>query len=560
MKVSFKPLSLAIAVSAAAAGYAGTINAQATLAGNTSIGDLAIVPYYTVREDWTTGVSVINTSERTQVVKVRLRRATDSMDVLDFNIVMSPNDVWTGYLENNTAPGEEDQMRFYSDDKSCTAPRLTANANGAPYFTVPAVFADFAEEGYIEFIGMGSTETELAPIAIMALHKPDGIPLDCALLQQNFKRFGNINQYFDNLTVDAIDFTGDLTDNGVVNSTQTVAEGFASNYEKAGNFMKVSWNIKDTTTGIEMGDNAVMIEDFLDGPSITNQVRQVTLDTEDLQGYDYPDLNGGAPLSAGEPVGTVPVIGTTINGADIDVYGDIRAELGGRNAINEWSKNVQADVTVNTDWVITVPGQYTMLDLPLYLASISGDDAFDPTSKEANPGCLRGPVVPVVADPTATPPVVAAARGCDFRDLPLTITPVVYNREELEEEIEDDEIVISPTPPSDVKTNELYYEVNVIQWGDTPVLEAAASTTITVDLDGAVFGWAALAMESSDAGVLGVCAYDVTPSAGVVTNGDLVCANVGGDAPIVGFAAWERNFTRNPDANYGRAIGHGYDD
>ena len=62
--------------------------------------------------------------------------------------------------------------------------------------------------------------------------------------------------------------------------------------------MKVSWVIKDTTTGIEMGDNAVMIADFLDGPSITNQVAAAPLGTEDLQGYDYPDLNGGAPLSA----------------------------------------------------------------------------------------------------------------------------------------------------------------------------------------------------------------------------------------------------------------------
>ena len=154
---------------------------------------------------------------------------------------------------------------------------------------------------------------------------------------------------------------------------------------------------------------------------------------------------------------------------------------------------MQADVTVNTDWVITVPGQYTMLDLPMYLGSITGAGAFDPTSKELNPGCPRGPLVAV----PAVPPALGVLRGCDFRDLPLTVTPIVYDREELEEEVPNDQIVISPTPPGTVQTNELYYEVNVIQWGDTPVLEAAASTTITVDLDGAVFGWAALAMESS---------------------------------------------------------------
>lgn len=539
MKVSFKPLSLALAVSAAAAGYAGTINAQ-ELAGNTSIGDLAIVPYYTVRDNWTTGVSIVNTSASTQVVKVRLRRATDSMDALDFNVVMSPFDVFNGWLDN-----DGDNVRFYTNDNTCTVPQAgyeTLGESGAPYFQVPAIFSDFAEEGYIEVIGMGRTINELQPIAVAAEHNTTGadigFPADCDGLQNNFLRYAAVNEYNNTGTV----FLN--TQNGVVNSEQTVLAGANSTYTTAGNFMKVAWVIKDTTTGIEMGDNAVIIADFLDGPSITNQVAAAPLDIEDLQGYDYPDLNGGAPLSA-----------STV-GADIGEYDAIRALLGGRVAINEWSKNVQADVTVNTDWVITVPGQYTMLDLPMYLGSITGADAFVPTSKESNPGCPRGPLVAV----PAVPPALGVLRGCDFRDLPLTVTPVVYDREELEEEVPNDQIVISPTPPGTVQTNELYYEVNVIQWGDKAVLEAAASTTITVDLDGAVFGWAALAMDSSDAGVQGVCAYDVTPVPGTVTNGTLVCDLAGGDAPIVGFAAWERNFTRNPDANYGRAIGHAYSD
>ena len=160
------------------------------LAGNTGLGDLAIVPYYTVREDWTTGVSVINTSNSTQVIKVRLRRATDSMDALDFNVVLSPYDVWTGYVENNTAPGVEDQIRFYTNDNTCTVPIATPNPEGGPgYFPVPAVFADFAEEGYIEIIGMGAADAA-QPISKDAVHSSDGFPLFCDLLQANFRAFG----------------------------------------------------------------------------------------------------------------------------------------------------------------------------------------------------------------------------------------------------------------------------------------------------------------------------------------------------------------------------------
>ena len=98
MKATLKPLGLAVAVAAVSAGYAGVTNAQEYNAGN--IGDLAIVPYYTVQEDWVTGFHVTNTSADTQVVKFRFRRATDSDDVLDFNIVMSPFDVWVGNVKS----------------------------------------------------------------------------------------------------------------------------------------------------------------------------------------------------------------------------------------------------------------------------------------------------------------------------------------------------------------------------------------------------------------------------------------------------------------------------
>jgi len=559
MKVSFKPLSLAIAVSAAAAGYAGTINAQ-ELAGNTSLGDLAIVPYYTVRDDWTTGVSILNTSESTQVVKVRLRRATDSMDALDFNLVLSPNDVWTGYLENNTAPGEEDEMRFYTNDNSCTVPQVKAGTN---YFAVPALFEDFAEEGYIEIIGMGATVDEDQPIAVAALHATEttttpprtkGVPANCAGLQNNFLRLGGLNELFELLPTPGVATTGQ---SGVVNSAQTVLNGLTSNFELPGNFMKVSWFIKDTTSGIEMGDNAVMIAGFMDGPSITNQMAQASADIEDLQGYDYPDLNGGAPLSA---------LYSAAAPAGIGKYNTVRGILGGTDVINDWSKNVKDDLTVDTDWVVTLPGQYAMLNLPVYLDSITGTDAFDPASKDANSGCIKGDDNTYPPTGIIVPPATEAVIACDFRDLPVTITPVVFDREEQSETVPPDQIVISPTPPGDVKTNELFYEVNVIQWGTQKVLDAAASTAIEVDLNGAVFGWARLQLAPTADGAQAVCQYVVGAPTFVAvppsllpsfeSDGALTCSTAVTTIPVVGFAAWQRNFDSNPDANYGRAISH----
>ena len=526
MKATFKPLSLAIAVSAATAGYVGTINADnhdPKLAGNTGLGDLAIVPYYTVREDWTTGVSVINTSDLTQVIKVRLRRATDSMDALDFNVVLSPYDVWTGYVENNTAPGVEDQVRFYTNDNTCTVPIATPNPEGGPgYFAVPSVFAEFAEEGYIEIIGMGSADKDQA-ISKDAVHSSEGQPINCVLLQANFRAFGTRDKK--NAPVAAAPKPADRTLSGNISSTQTYAQGRLSNYGAPGNFMKVSYFIKDTTSGIEMGDNAVLVSDFMDGASMTNQLPALAVG-EDLQGYDFPDLDGGAPLSAGDA-------GAATTGR----FQLLRNILSSSGIINDWSKNDAGAFTVDTDWVITAPGQYTMLKTPQYLVSLLG--GYDPAGAGTNAKCAKTALL------GATP--------CDNRDLPFTITPLVFDREEQSEVIPPDEIVISPTPSNPRNPDDLVYEVNVIEWGNAPVLDAAASLKLNVDLAGAQYGWANIALSSRNANPR-VCAYP-TGTAGVI---EPVCNAVTGQAPIVGFAAWQRNFTANPDANYGRIIRHSY--
>ena len=505
MKASFKPLSLAIAVSAASAGYVGTINAQPELAGNTGLGDLAIVPYYTVRDDWTTGVSVINTSDQTQVIKVRLRRASDSMDALDFNVVLSPEDVWTGYVENNRpSDGEEDQIRFYTNDNTCTVPIATVNPDGGPrYFGVPDVFADGAEEGYIEIIGMGAADRN-QQISRDAIHNEEGFPIACDRVELNFLRYGALNVF--NPTIAPPSNTGDLTIEGNINSTQTASLGQLSNYTAPGNFMKVSYFIKDTTSGIEFGDNAVMVSDFMTGPSMTNQVAAV-VGVEDLQGYDYPDLNGGAPLSWDNGVG-----------ADDTRFNLLRGILGSTGVINDWSRNASADFSVDTDWVITAPGQYVMLDLPVYIASLSG-----------------GP---------------ACGATCDYRDLPLTIAPAVYDREEQVEFIPPGGIVISPTPSNPTPPGTLPFEVNVIQWGASAVLDAAESVKDLAGEFDASSGWANLALTSTTTKTQQVCQYTVAQ--------DVVCAPATGSVPIVGFAAWQRNFGGNPDANYGRIVRHSY--
>ena len=164
MKANFKPLGLAAAVAAASAGYAGVVNATPTVANN-GLGDLAMVPYYTTRGDFGTGVHVINTSPRTQVVKLRFRRGSDSLDAMDFNLIMSPYDEWTGFLSED----DSGDISMSTQDTTCTSPIF---ANGK--FPLADIWRDGAEEGYIEVIGMGSPTTETSPLAVSAKHARKG--------------------------------------------------------------------------------------------------------------------------------------------------------------------------------------------------------------------------------------------------------------------------------------------------------------------------------------------------------------------------------------------------
>ncbi|CAN0585457.1 unnamed protein product, partial [Ectocarpus sp. 12 AP-2014] len=142
MKQAFKPLGIAAAVAAASAGYVNVASAQMAVANN-ALGDLALVPYYTVNGEWITGIHIVNSSESSQVVKFRFRRALDSMDALDFNVVMSPKDVYAGVLTKDSS----DNIAWSADDTTCTVPATTGGK-----LTMPSIFREGAETGYVEII------------------------------------------------------------------------------------------------------------------------------------------------------------------------------------------------------------------------------------------------------------------------------------------------------------------------------------------------------------------------------------------------------------------------
>lgn len=180
-----KTLALAVAAGAAVLG-AGIPAAQAQLVSGNSLGQALIYPYYSVRAGWRTFIHVINTSAQTVAAKVIFHDSKFSRDVLDFVVVLSPRDMWTGIVEErNGVPG------FRPTDNTCTVPEIGSGNFTAfdPLGTVPAV--DDMREGYVEVIQMGTPATEADPIAVAAAHNlTTGIPANCGTVAAGFSAGG----------------------------------------------------------------------------------------------------------------------------------------------------------------------------------------------------------------------------------------------------------------------------------------------------------------------------------------------------------------------------------
>jgi len=94
-----KRTSLTTAVIAGIAGVAGISNmASAVYLNNDGLGQVLIYPYYTVNAGNSTIVTVVNTTAAGKAIKVRFLEAYNSREVLDFNLYMSPLDVWTAQV------------------------------------------------------------------------------------------------------------------------------------------------------------------------------------------------------------------------------------------------------------------------------------------------------------------------------------------------------------------------------------------------------------------------------------------------------------------------------
>ena len=569
----FQKVGLAAAVATVAA---GTVAQPDSAVSRTETGDLAIIPYYTVLDGTNTGMHIINTTDSTQVVKVRLRRGTDSKDALDFNLVMSPRDEWTA----NIGPGGANGVVVTTNDTTCTVPAFPEG--GAP---MPDTYSEGATEGYVEVIAMAETLDENQPIAIAAKHAA-GVPADCAEVRQNFYRVAADAGVGTAPGVRGV-HTSNLTSNGgacsaaalATTACQATGGGNLSSFRDSDdNALKVSFMLTDPAGGLEAGDNAVMVEGFADAAMMTNQ-QPLSFGTDGLLNFDplnfeLPNLAYGSFASSVTARSDAQPAGST----DGAMWNSLADALDADSISNDWAAFSTADGTVHADWVVTLPGQYVMTN-PVCDTYESYTEATITAVAICN-GVAATTTAGIAAGLDVIEAAYSAAGGDDRNQLPLVVASNVdggelvegsnmnlWDREELslageesEKPPEDDELGFSPggtsgDPADPDITVTLPNEVNVIAFGD-----ADSTTAVMSNLKLSVTppstsdrGWGRLDIESSnDAPMIwsltGVDDGNVDAVvAGLDATGtSFTAVDDATDVAVVGFAVWNVRLLHRP--------------
>ena len=194
--------SLTTAVVAGIAGVAGFAGlANAVDLNPDGLGQVLIYPYYTVNKSQDSLFTVVNTTGIGKAVKVRFLEGYNSREVLDFNLFLSPHDVWTARVSQTADAADGGGGAVFTTDKSCTSP--TIDPAGVPFVTagfdgsgadpdtgvqIPAdggpTDLTRTREGYLELITMGDIPAG-SPLASDITHvlngQPDGgTPPDCS--------------------------------------------------------------------------------------------------------------------------------------------------------------------------------------------------------------------------------------------------------------------------------------------------------------------------------------------------------------------------------------------
>lgn len=346
---TFKMKSLHVAVLAglAAIGAAGT--AEAVHINPDGTGQVLVYPYYTARSGQATLITIINAQNNTKIAKVRFLEGKNSREVLDFNLFLSPNDVWTGAIVGTT-----NGARVVTNDNSCVTPsdlfQETRTDGQNPLndfknYTYTGAFVDSASfasldrtrEGYFEVIEMGVIDDDTIDTGVTAgttaatvtgwiKHNSAGVPANCRALDGLDNFAGNTNTTrFPNTGVTPANNLTQPPRGGLTGRASIISSATGSNYT----FSPTAFDAWSVTQQYSESGNLL--------PSITNV-----------------DSGNAALVGPTSNVFTSAGIVTTVWPISAAGSRDAMSATMMRNSvINEYI--LDAATASQTDWIVTFP-------------------------------------------------------------------------------------------------------------------------------------------------------------------------------------------------------------
>ena len=511
-----KKNSLTTAVVAGIAGVAGLANvATAVNINPDGLGQVLIYPYYTVNAGNATLLSVVNTTDETKAVKVRFLEALNSREVLDFNLYLSPFDVWTAAV---TSSDETGAGILSTADTSCTVPTIPASGVAFRNFAYTGTndddgpnTLDRTREGHIEMIEMGVVEDTNGATFNAATSYSDaathvaGVPLSCATLVNawrptGFWALGNGRESRLN-----------VADIGV---TTPVGGLFGAAV------------IADVANGSALSYNADAIDGFY---------RLATTTLHTAPGSTLPSL-AQAATSLGEADAIIFDNGDLVTLDFASGRPDAVSSVFMHDAIyNEY--NTDPGFNGASEWVVTFPTKRLHIESATPAERLPFTDNSDDTDPPISAGGDADDTL--VFDPNGS---------CE----PISVT--YFDREEGEPEAAVGDVDFSPPPPDIIVPGlSLCWEVNVVTWnqqeavtaGESLVLGSrtvARNINLTSDLDGNVFneGWLRMDLGDDDNYLLDLGASGAGDTTGAEPRNQLF------GLPVTGF--WAANFVNSAAA------------
>ncbi|MFG0676619.1 cell surface protein [Delftia sp. WSY_7] len=486
-----------------------------------------VVPYFSAQNGNMTVLHLVNTdTQNGKAVKVRFRGAANSDDLMDFQVFLSPQDVFTAAVTQ----GANGVLQLASSDNTCTLPRLNSApnqatpdgakaANAVGYFNGttarlnPKLSAEArasgSREGYVEIFNMADI-----PSASVYGAATDSQSALYKTIKHNAAGVAACDSAVLNPAVLTTDWTdeADAASRGLASpTTGLMGDWYIMNVPQTTTFSGAATALTAVNAGAAARGNYVLFPQRAT-PVAVATANQVTADPL------FRTVNVGLEKNAAGAVtgGTfnnpviraglydLPDMSTPYFGALSDTQPLTQAQalsvaLAQGSVINQYANDLS--ISGKTDWVFSMPTRRYSVALNYNGAGTT------PAARVFSSDIVNNAVAFFHSGNTEVTDATADARICVAAD-----NQTFYGREE---QFREDGAVLSP---GEVATFRFCGETSVLSFADTGN-SVLAATVARQDTGGSAFnrGWAIADVTNGGAGlpILGASFQKLTnPSAG----------------------------------------------